>query len=516
MQLKPRPKFIPAPNKERREGLKQFVEIYHPGYEQPTALVSLGAHDTHGLFYGIAYYTCCIITGNTWTEDEGTTGPHFSKPNPTDDSISSYERFKPVNDILPPGRYFFHVPAHTGETPYPIIPNFQEWQFPSRLPKPWRGLQVQPPTSSRNNVHSPCDSPMAPCCMTAHLSSLQTSHVMPPATQGWLKSNNMRKYLKDVKVKKTHLARGNMIYLRGDVHFLWDQNNIVIVPKPDSSNMGKYCFVTHVLNAPDKSEDANMEVFQLYHNVPCLDIPRVPVEFLFARFAWSIFTNLVIMLFNDDDGDELYSVSLRDGKHERCTKMVQVKDLPKLSTKATGIRGTSTPVGEKRKFGEMERIYSLRTGQMEPVEQKRLYSEIDQFYSMRTGQMESIEDEDRDWECSDYFSDEESDSDSEPPGKRSRSCSSDEKDDSNDDARYVELSTRNNVNHAASYVHLSTRDNRPYDVHHDTILELSSSATSSGCSDLWPPNGLRPFSSTSGNATKYPDPSKPGSNGHTR
>ncbi|OTB20668.1 hypothetical protein K445DRAFT_313157 [Daldinia sp. EC12] len=103
------------------------------------------------------------------------------------------------------------------------------------------------------------------------------------------------------KTAPIDLHPSNHISFRKDVHTLWDSSAIVFVPKPDSSDKDRSRLVCHVINPPGKSVDSDMEIHSLYHYIPILPIPH-PVEFLFARFGWSLFTNTIIVLFADDDG----------------------------------------------------------------------------------------------------------------------------------------------------------------------------------------------------------------------
>lgn len=163
MKLKPLPQSVQLSDASKCQQLCRFIEIYHPGYEIPIPLICLRACDEGGIDYGLVYYACRIIAGNIWTENEGqgSTGPFLSTSlNP------SHPRFTPENDIISPGRYYFHVPPYAKgklflwsnlfssfqsnllllDPPYPIVPDFDHWVFPSTLPKPWADLQIAPPT----------------------------------------------------------------------------------------------------------------------------------------------------------------------------------------------------------------------------------------------------------------------------------------------------------------------------------------------------------------------------------
>ena len=78
----------------------------------------------------------------------------------------------------------------------------------------------------------------------------------------------------------------NLILLRSDLHSIFDARNFArnfaIVLKPLHA-LEKPVFVVHALLGRARSE-----MVQLYHNVPLQPLMDIAVEFLFARFAWTI------------------------------------------------------------------------------------------------------------------------------------------------------------------------------------------------------------------------------------
>lgn len=91
----------------------------------------------------------------------------------------------------------------------------------------------------------------------------------------------MSKYAKAVRpdIQMINVPR-NAICLRSDIHGIFDQKRFVLVPKRSESPT----FVIHVLvdNSPD--------LVDLYHNVSLQPLYDISVEYLLARFAWSIFS----------------------------------------------------------------------------------------------------------------------------------------------------------------------------------------------------------------------------------
>ncbi|KAI1467857.1 uncharacterized protein F4812DRAFT_427864 [Daldinia caldariorum] len=263
----------------------------------------------------------------------------------------------------------------------------------------------------------------------------------------------MHRYLTSPKSAATHLDPGNNIFIRKDVHDLWDSNAIVFVSKPCSDNSDQSRLFCHVLTPPGKSADSDMEIHSLYHNIPMIPIHN-PIELLFARFAWSLFTNTTLALFKDDDGKTKYSVLLHDVEKDKMVeKMLPASSLPRLSVKATGV-ATKDVAGEKHSLEDSANVEAepSDTGDvadsLDNVSSEGDSSDGDRsgspdigdlglndvdtgdlIYSVRTGQMERYDNGAESDDCSlsshcshssrDPFSD--LSDDSEPPRKKSRS-----------------------------------------------------------------------------------------------
>ncbi|KAI1406800.1 hypothetical protein F5Y13DRAFT_176313 [Hypoxylon sp. FL1857] len=450
MRLRDPPRYTQLPDDSQRQRLQLLIEIYHPGYTPPAPLILLRAYDDGALLYSMVYVICCIILGNQWADDEGYDASNGTGPFLSASSDAKAARFTPEDRIVPAGRYYLHYPGYKKKKPYPIVPHFNHWKFPDTLPISWRALRpnvpAPVPSTSGTNVSRPrtpsaYDSDRTPCPLTGQVTTLESSHILPQTTKTFIKNNDMRRFLSSDKSKATHLNPSNKIYFREDVHTLWDANALVFVPKPDSSNENRSRLVCHVLNPPGKSVDSDLEIHTLYHNIPILQI-RNPLEFLFARFAWSLFTSSVIVLFADDDGKTKYSVLLRDGKKDKLSEAMRpVASLPRLLSKATGIN-TKAVAGEKRGLDEADDIYGGSDDDSSTPDIDELgINDVNAddrdmgnlVYSVRMGQMERDDGGAESGDCSlsshsshDPFSD--LSDDSEPPRKKSRSSSLSEDD----------------------------------------------------------------------------------------
>lgn len=89
----------------------------------------------------------------------------------------------------------------------------------------------------------------------------------------------------------------NLLLLRIDVHKLWDQRHFTIVPRLGEVDQKKTTqWVIYVFK-----RQPFQEVVQLYHDVCLQTLSEIHVQFLFCRFAWTIFESLDMFL---DQGSE--------------------------------------------------------------------------------------------------------------------------------------------------------------------------------------------------------------------
>lgn len=90
--------------------------------------------------------------------------------------------------------------------------------------------------------------------------------------------------------------------IREDLHTAFDRREFVFVPKAAANEAP--VFVTHLLTD-------SPELGLLYHNTKLHPIDRVAPEFLFARFAWSIFPGIEGFLLAGVSRDLLSSTGQR-------------------------------------------------------------------------------------------------------------------------------------------------------------------------------------------------------------
>lgn len=170
---------------------------------------------------------------------------------------------------------------------WPIVPGFRDWKFPSELPTVWANLadqQILRPTVPQSSFTEAVHRRDMTCRMSGYLTSLEVAHLVPFHEQDWFLRNRMSDYNNDRTLDASNLLRdqNNAILLRADLHQAFDHRRFAFFPKNEIS------FVVHSL-------EHNPDLGPLFHNTQ-VDICKASIEFLFARFAWSIFPSIAPFL----------------------------------------------------------------------------------------------------------------------------------------------------------------------------------------------------------------------------
>jgi len=104
-----------------------------------------------------------------------------------------------------------------------------------------------------------------------------------------------------------HLAiddENNALVLRKDLHQLFDTRRLILAAKRPSGDDQSSQLVVHIL-----LPHGSAQLIPLYHNRLLKPVTGVASQFLFARFAWAIFTDENIPFFHDE---HKYAVLLFD------------------------------------------------------------------------------------------------------------------------------------------------------------------------------------------------------------
>ncbi len=162
---------------------------------------------------------------------------------------------------------------------YPVVPSFADWCFPHRnLPEKWASYAF--PSNTRIYATSTADPARArdiSCRITNHVEGTQNAHMVPKAELQWHDWNFMSQYGVQGAVGAASVDDiGNYILLRNDVHHIFDSKCFAIVPKAST-------LLVHLT-----ALRRNDELMQLYHNVTLQPLVGIPIEYIFARFAWTV------------------------------------------------------------------------------------------------------------------------------------------------------------------------------------------------------------------------------------
>ncbi|KAI0835339.1 hypothetical protein F5Y06DRAFT_299757 [Hypoxylon sp. FL0890] len=306
---------VPIPqeddNRDPSDSLIPSINIYHPGYSKEySPLLRFLALDDGGIDYDLVYYACHVITGNVYLEEEQTTSDtvrneEASSPKSylaeSSDVLTATPLIRPPDGILRKKTYYFHVRTDS-EDPYPIIPTFSHWMFPhGKLPRPWRSLRIYPipyskirvlPKASSDATHTRDES----CRISRSFCALEQAHIIPKAADPWFIGNNMSQYSSNPSAIPEIDELSNTLLLRLDIHRMLDKKELTLFPKLQD---GEYKMVTHILRT---QLQYFFEQESLYHNRKCQKFFGVMREFLFARFAWSLFHSSILRIFESKAG----------------------------------------------------------------------------------------------------------------------------------------------------------------------------------------------------------------------
>ncbi|KAL2670252.1 hypothetical protein Neosp_014719 [[Neocosmospora] mangrovei] len=221
---------------------------------------------------------------------------------------------------------------------YPVLPSFDHWRFPhGDIPAPWSSLTIPSAGLSVNLKQKIAAlSRDGTCRISGYLDAVEVAHIVPRASGYWFEYNSMARYNSRDKISPspgenldaylyTRYARlsdvpqqvdddQNLITLRRDLHYLFDQRRFTFVVKqPRESDSLQV--VTHVLCA-----QGSTELISLYHNRLPQPLSGISTEFLFTRFAWSLFDNTTFPFLQ---GLQSYKVLVYD----LSTSQYSTKDL---------------------------------------------------------------------------------------------------------------------------------------------------------------------------------------------
>ncbi|TIA27468.1 hypothetical protein D6C78_11067 [Aureobasidium pullulans] len=126
------------------------------------------------------------------------------------------------------------------------------------------------------------------------------------------------------EVEPIHVLR-NALSLRSDIHIVFDQRRFVIVPKPlssDETGRANYTLAVHVFSPSSSTQFA-----KFYHHIATQPLYGISLEYIFARFAWTVFAYSAQPLWIAQDGE----LTVKDYNGDQCTQLYQSRRARSLS-----------------------------------------------------------------------------------------------------------------------------------------------------------------------------------------
>ncbi|KAL8407557.1 hypothetical protein RB594_006401 [Gaeumannomyces avenae] len=275
-----------------RHNSKGVVRIFHPAYPQTIPLLRLGAFEPGGgIDFDFALTACCIVTGNTFA-----IGWLAKKVSGALERIA-----RPDDGILRDPTVFFCV-GNDANSKYPVVPTFDHWEFPhDKLPAPWNNLHIEPYTPPNTSGLTSTDGKTAVlyrdvrCQISGHLDAVESAHLVPIRDGNWFLQNDMTRYCQNQMSAVDINDLGNLILVRRDLHHLLNTRRLFFNVKATSPSdtTPTACLTVQVLGMLSSAD-----LVALYHNRALQPSMRgVSVEFLFARLAWTLFTDAHMPFF---------------------------------------------------------------------------------------------------------------------------------------------------------------------------------------------------------------------------
>lgn len=265
----------PAIKAEYAGHADHHITFLHPGYDdrsKQSVLLRLQAFDREngGLHFGTALTACRIVAGNS------------------KNGFFTRQRDGPKIDLQPDEllrhqKYYFYNPDVEIKM-YPVYKSFRDWSFPhDDFPAEWSAMNTAdtqddnaPPSSSGMTAYVSARDKSCRVSGRRGADYYESAHLVPRAEADWFQTNGMGEY----NLSQTLLGEWmvddvrNAIALRRDIHSAFDDRKFVIVPKQSR-------WVVHFLGQTNSLGDD-------FHNTH-IELKGVSPQFLYARFAWTIF-----------------------------------------------------------------------------------------------------------------------------------------------------------------------------------------------------------------------------------
>jgi hypothetical protein len=285
------------------------IAFRHPAYADPDDILfklprldqtGCGPATLAGVHYHTALRACQIVANNAFHG-------YLATDRDGQDAVAV-----PQDGILSEDDYWFIVERRDGDDEveqrqgrdvYPVVPSFEDWQFPHHdflglgwdadddaaasplpnFPAPHDTTAPPPPSTLRTAVFAVPSLPRSKrCVLSNHSYSINKAHLVPSASEKWFRINSMKRYEDEQHptMRFIHNTR-NTLTIRADLHTMWDAHIFAFVPKRGQ-------FVAHILTAPTQG---SREFAAEWHNQPAqrYAFKGIANQYAFAKFAQAVF-----------------------------------------------------------------------------------------------------------------------------------------------------------------------------------------------------------------------------------
>lgn len=122
--------------------------------------------------------------------------------------------------------------------PYPVVPSFAHFQFPhDNLPPLWATMKIPWHLGNTRPRPSSLDQDVLTrdksCRISQNILGTESAHVIPRVEDGWFNADQMLLYSSrpDMAAANATDDTRNVLLLRSDLHYVFDQGGFVFVPK---------------------------------------------------------------------------------------------------------------------------------------------------------------------------------------------------------------------------------------------------------------------------------------------
>ncbi|KAF4505019.1 hypothetical protein G6O67_007017 [Ophiocordyceps sinensis] len=132
---------------------------------------------------------------------------------------------------------------------YPVHPSFDHWRFPHNdLPALWSELAIAPADATRpSKQRAAADSRDITCRISGYYDATEVAHLIPRSAGHWFESNDMKRYCRSHDSQEIDDEK-NLLLLRRDLHYLFDQRRFTFAAKRPVSALAKEILIKFVKN----------------------------------------------------------------------------------------------------------------------------------------------------------------------------------------------------------------------------------------------------------------------------